>query len=44
MRIDFGVIGFLEFLAYLIIAGFLLRSLAAWQHDSPIGKALAYIY
>lgn len=44
MRIDFGVVGFMEFLAYLLIAGFLLRSLASWQHDTSFGRALAFIY
>lgn len=44
MRIDFSVIGFVEFLAYLAIAGFFLRFIAARYHDRAIGKAVGFLY
>lgn len=44
MTLHIGVLGFFTFLCYLLIAGFLIRSLAAKYPDSSISKALAYIY
>jgi hypothetical protein len=44
MRIDFSVIGFLEFLCYYVLAAFFLRYLATRFHDRPVGKALGYLF
>lgn len=44
MRIDFGLVGFLEFAAYAVIFGFFWRLAAAKFHDRPIGQAMAYIF
>jgi hypothetical protein len=44
MRIDFSVLGFLEFACYAIIFGFLWRMAAAHLSDRPLGKAMATIY
>lgn len=44
MRIDFSVIGFLEFLCYYILANFFLRWAAAHFHDRSFGKALGYLF
>lgn len=39
-----SALNFLIVLAMMIIAGFLLRSLAARWADNPVGQGLAYIY
>lgn len=48
MRLEFSVIGALEFLCYLAIVGFFWREaaslLCARNPDSAIGKAMAFIY
>jgi hypothetical protein len=44
MTLHIGVLGFATFLCYLLIGGFLLRSLSAKFPDSTFSKAVAYIY
>lgn len=44
MSIRIGAVDFVVVAAYLIIFGFLWRSLAAKWSERPIGKAMAYIY
>lgn len=41
-----GTLGFLTTAAYIVIFGFLWRTLASRlaEHDSPIGKAMGFIY
>jgi hypothetical protein len=44
MHMHIGAAEFAQFLCMLIITGFLWRSLAAKLADSPVGKAMAFIY
>lgn len=44
MTLHIGVLGFATFLCYLMIAGFLLRSLSAKFPDSSFAKAIGFIY
>lgn len=44
MHVHVGVPEFLAALSYMVIAGFLWRSLAARLADHPVGQAMAYIY
>lgn len=44
MQVHVGLPQFLVFVAYLIIAGFFLRVLAARYSERPLGKALSFIY
>lgn len=39
-----SALNFVIMLAMLLIAGFLLRSVAARYADKPIGQAIAYVY
>jgi len=39
-----GLLGFMTMLAYLLLAGFLLRTIESKYPDSAAGKALAFIY
>lgn len=44
MTLHIGVLGAATFACYLIIVGFLFRSISAKYPDSPIAKAIGYIY
>ena len=44
MHVHIGAVNALIFLAYLLIVGFLLRAAETRWPDSPLGKALAFIY
>lgn len=44
MHVHISPVEFLAVAAYLIIFGFLWRTLAARLADKPIGQAMAYIY
>lgn len=44
MTLHIGTLGFFTFLCYLLIAGFLLRSIAAKFPDSSFAKAIGFIY
>jgi len=44
LHVHVGTPEFLAALSYMIIAGFLWRSLAAHWSDKPIGQAMAFIY
>lgn len=44
MNLQIGVMGFLTFLAYLVIAGFLIRGVTSRYPDSTVSKALGFIY
>lgn len=44
MTLQIGVLGFLTFVAYALIYGFLLRGMTARYPDSTVTKALAFIY
>lgn len=40
-------IGFVEFLViglYIIVWGFLFRTLEIWMHNNPVGQAMSFIY
>lgn len=43
-HVHVGVIEFVTFVAYLLIALFLLRTVEVTYPDSPFGKALAYLH
>jgi hypothetical protein len=44
MHFHASVTDFLVFLAYLIVAGFILRAAAVKFADRPLGRALAFIF
>lgn len=44
MHVHIGMPEFVQFVAMLALAGFLWRSVAARLSDSPVGKAMAFIY
>jgi hypothetical protein len=44
MTIRIGAVDFFVVAAYMVIFGFLWRSLAARWSERPLGKAMAYIY
>lgn len=46
MRLEFSVIGFVEFACYAIIFGFFWRIAAAHlaNNDNSVGKAMAFIF
>jgi hypothetical protein len=44
MHVHISVVEFAAAAAYIIIFGFLWRSLAAQWSDNAIGKAMAFIY
>lgn len=48
MRLDFSVIGFVEFTCYMIIFGFMWRALAtrilANNPNNPVAKAMGFIF
>lgn len=44
MHLDVSVAGFATFACYLLLFGFLVRSLAARWSDNAFGQALAFIY
>lgn len=44
MRIDFSVVGFVEFAAYAVIFGFFWRTIAAKCHNRAVGQAMAFVY
>lgn len=44
MHVHVSPIEFLTVAAYLVIFGFLWRSLAARWSDKPVGQAMAFIY
>lgn len=44
MTLQIGTLGFLTWVCYLIIFGFLARSITARFPDSALSKALGYIY
>lgn len=44
MHVHIGTVEFFTVAAYVIIFGFLWRALSARLSDSPVGKAMAWIY
>lgn len=44
MNLNIGLLGFLTFVAYLIIWGFVSRSITSRYPDSTVSKAIGYIY
>jgi hypothetical protein len=44
MHMHVGAVAALTVFAYVLILGFLWRTLASTLSDSPIGQAMAYIY
>lgn len=44
MHLHIGTVDFVPLAMFLIIFGFLWRSLSAHLADRPIGQAMAYIY
>lgn len=44
MVVNISAVNFMVTAAYLVIFGFLWRSLAAKWSEKPLGKAMAYIY
>lgn len=44
MHFHIGTVDFVPLVMFIIIFGFLWRSLAAKWADKPIGQAMAYIY
>jgi hypothetical protein len=44
MRVNIGFDSVLQWIATMMIAGFLWRSVAARLSDSAVGKAMAFIY
>lgn len=44
MHVHVSPVEFLAIACYLVIFGFLWRTLAARLADKPIGQAMAYIY
>lgn len=44
MTLHIGVLGFLTTACYIMLFGFFVRTLTAKFPDSPISKALAFIY
>ena len=44
MTLHIGVLGFLTTALYIVIFGFLVRTLSAKYPDSSISKAFGYIY
>ncbi|GGZ64887.1 hypothetical protein GCM10010387_67460 [Streptomyces inusitatus] len=44
MHVHISPIEFLETAAFIVIFGFLWRSLAARLSDNKVGQAMAYIY
>lgn len=44
MRLNVGLPEVVQFTAMLALVGFLWRSIASRLADSPIGKAMAFIY
>jgi len=44
MNLNIGLLGFATFAAYLVIFGFIARSITARYPDSTISKAIGYIY
>ncbi|MFK0150412.1 hypothetical protein ACIQUZ_35575 [Streptomyces griseus] len=44
MSVHVSPVEFLAVAAYLVIFGFMWRTAAAKLSDTPVGKAMAYIY
>jgi hypothetical protein len=44
MNLDVSVLGFLRTAMYIIMFGFLWRYISARQSQTPVGKAMSFIY